>query len=63
MRLDRLNDGGHRGDAFQRRLEHVGPVVFVAEHYGVDTACLQSFDIREHALDELQDAAVRVIER
>ena len=63
MRLDRLHDGGHAGQAFRRRLEDIGAVVLVAEHDGVDAARLQSVDILEHAFDQLGDAAVRVIER
>ncbi len=63
MGLRGLNHGGHRGHAFGRRLEHIGTIVLVAEHDRIDAARLQGLDILEHAFDQLQDAAVRVIER
>ena len=63
MRLRGLNDGGHRGHALGRRLEDIGPVVLVAEHDRIDAARLQGLDVLEHAFDQLQDAAIRIIER
>ena len=63
MGLHRLNDGGHRRDPLRRRLQHIRPVVLVAEHHGVDAARLQRLDVLDHAFDQLLDASVRVIER
>ena len=44
-------------------LKTIGAIVLIAEHDRVDAARLQILDVREHAFDQLRDAAVRVVER